>query len=247
MSIIRALNWSIGLAGLVGGAFWLMEATSLTEVDSKSVTESPHTFYTAPGLAAANVTPTMSESDVETRLQRLESQMRTLIEQSQIQEERAKRSQEALARLTHALEQSRINVKSMVSDESQQEEPISPEAERMAEVTQVALLDRQVSSEQTDPHWSKPASDQIRTAIADGGFTESTLNNVACQATLCRLEVEHRNSMVLDQFLGEFFARLGWDTNSYSQTTLHEDGSVNLVLYVSREHHDLPQPPSSRF
>jgi uncharacterized surface anchored protein len=224
-----------------------MEATPLTEVDSKSVKESPHTLNAAPGLAAADITPTTSGSDVETRLQRLESQMRTLVEQSQTQQQNAQRSHNALARLTHALEQARVNVTSTVPDETQQEEPVSPEAERMAEATQVALLDRQVSTEQIDPRWSKPASDQIRTAIADGGFTESTLNNVACQATLCRLEVEHRNSMVLDQFLGEFFARLGWDTNSYSQTTLHEDGSVNLVLYVSREHHDLPQPPSRRF
>jgi hypothetical protein len=78
----------------------------------------------------------------------------------------------------------------------------------------------------------------------DGGFTGLALESVTCQTTLCRLEVEHRNSMALDQFTGEFFARLSWDTNSYSQTTVHDDGSATLVLYVGRQGYELPQPSS---
>lgn len=244
MSVIRAFGWSMGLAGLAGGIFWFVEAMPLTAVSSKSVTESPQALGAAPGLATAEVVAPASESDVETRLQRLESQMKALVEQSKTQQQNANRSHEELARLTRALEQARKNVTGAVGDESQPVEPLSPEAERMAEAAQIALLDRQVSAERADPRWSERAANQIRATIMDGGFTGLALENVTCQTTLCRLEVEHRNSMALDQFIGEFFARLSWDTNSYSQTTVHDDGSATLVLYVGRQGYELPQPSS---
>lgn len=242
MSVVRALGWSMGLAGLAGGIFWFVEATPLTAVSSEAITESPQALSAAPGLAAADAIAPASESDVETRLRRLESQMQVLIEQSKVQQQNANRSREELARLTHAMEQARKNVTGAVGDESRQVEPLSPEAERMAEAAQIALLDRQVSAERADPRWSERAANQIRATIMDGGFTGLALESVTCQATLCRLEVEHRDSIALDQFIGEFFARLSWDTNSYSRTTAHEDGSATLVLYVGREGHELPQP-----
>lgn len=244
MSVVRALGWSMGLAGLAGGIFWFVEATPLTAVSSEAITESPQALSAAPGLAAADAMAPASESDVETRLQRLESQMQVLIEQSKTQQQNANRSREELARLTRALEQARKNEAGAVGDESQQVEPLSPEAGRMAEAAQIALLDRQVSAERADPRWSERAANQIRATIMDGGFTGLALESVTCQATLCRLEVEHRDSIALDQFIGEFFARLSWDTNSYSQTTAHEDGSATLVLYVGREGYELPQPNS---
>ena len=244
MSVVRALGWSMGLAGLAGGIFWFVEATPLTAVGSEAMTESPQALSAAPGLAAADAIAPASESDVETRLRRLESQMQVLIEQSKAQQQNANRSREELARLTRALEQARKNVTGAIGDESQQVEPLSPEAERMAEAAQIALLDRQVSAERADPRWSERAANQIRATIMDGGFTGLALESVTCQATLCRLEVEHRDSIALDQFIGEFFARLSWDTNSYSQTTAHEDGSATLVLYVGREGYELPQPNS---
>ncbi|MBL8253172.1 MAG: hypothetical protein JNJ76_06170 [Candidatus Competibacter sp.] len=244
MSVVRALGWSMGLAGLAGGIFWFVEATPLTAVSSEAMTESPQALSAAPGLAAADAIAPASESDVETRLRRLEFQMQVLIEQSKAQQQNANRSREELARLTHAMEQARKNVTGAIGDESQQVEPLSPEAERMAEAAQIALLDRQVSAERADPRWSERAANQIRATIMDGGFTGLALESVTCQATLCRLEVEHRDSIALDQFIGEFFARLSWDTNSYSQTTAHEDGSATLVLYVGREGYELPQPNS---
>ncbi|HRD65043.1 MAG TPA: hypothetical protein PKY50_02725 [Candidatus Competibacter sp.] len=244
MSVMRALGWSMGLTGLAGGIFWFVEATPLTAVGSKAITESPQALGAAPGLVTADAMAPASESDVETRLQRLESQMQVLIEQSKIQQQNANRSHEELTRLTRALEQARKNVTDVVEDESQQAEPLSPEAGRMAEAAQIALLDRQVSAERADPRWSERAANQIRATIMDGGFTGLALESVTCQATLCRLEVEHRNSMALDQFIGEFFARLSWDTNSYSQTTVHDDGRATLVLYIGREGYELPQPNS---
>ncbi len=244
MSVIRAIGWSMGLAGLAGGVFWFVEATPPTAVSSKVITESPQALSAVPGLATADAIAPTSESDVETRLQRLESQMQVLIVQSKTQQQNANRSREELTRLTRALEQARKNATDAVGHESQEVEPLSPEAERMAEAAQIDLLDRQVSAEQADPRWSEQAANQIRATIVDGGFTGLALESVTCQATLCRLEVEHRNSIALDQFIGEFFARLSWDTNSYSQTTAHEDGSATLVLYVGREGYELPQPDS---
>jgi hypothetical protein len=70
----------------------------------------------------------------------------------------------------------------------------------------------------------------------------SALSSAACQTTLCRVEVDHRDAMALDRFVGEFPARLGWSAHSYSQVTTHEDGSATLVLYISREGYRLPKP-----
>ena len=242
MSIPRAMGWSAGLAGLAGGALWLAETMNplLAEMPPMGTDPAPVALSSAaPGLNAPAITAIPAEADLETRLIRLEAQVRTLVQQLDAQQQGLNRSREDLVRRIHALEQQRI----VASDEAAtREDPPSPEAERAAVEARVALLDQQVRTERVDPRWSGPATAQIQALFAGDKLAGSTLRDATCQTTLCRIEVDHRDALALDRFLGELPTRLGWNTDSYAQTVTHEDGSTTLVLYLSRDGYPLPQP-----
>lgn len=243
MSVLRVMGWSLGLASLAGGALWLAETVNppLADVASAETDLAP-SAGAAPGLSAPVIADAPVDADLETRLNRLEALVHTLSQQLDAQQRSASRSREELTQWVRTLEQQRVAGSTVASDDAgANEEPPSPEAEPAAAEVRVALLDRQVRTERTDPRWSGPATAQIQAAFAEGGLAGSTLRNAACQTTLCRVEVDHRDALALDRFLGEFSARLGWNTHSYAQTLTHEDGSATLVLYLSREGYRLPR------
>ncbi|MDS4022869.1 MAG: hypothetical protein RKR03_20530 [Candidatus Competibacter sp.] len=242
MSIPRAIGWGAGLAGLAGGALWLAENVNLplANVPPAVIDPAPVALSsTAPGLNAPVITAIPAEADLETRLIRLEAQVRTLTQQFGVQQQGLNRSREDLVRRVHALEQQRI----VASDEAAtREDPPSPEAERAAVEARMALLDQQARTERADPRWSGPATTQIQGLFAEDSLAGSTLRDATCQTTLCRIEVDHRDTLALDRFLSELPARLGWNTDSYAQTVTHGDGSTTLVLYLSRDGYPLPWP-----
>lgn len=248
MSALRWMGWSVGLAGMVGGVFWLANNAnlSLTEVETTVAgNKTVNAVSAAPGLTVSttDAISRAGEDDAETRLHRLEAQLQTLSQQLQTQQQRLDRSREELTRLTQAIERQQFDSRIASHDEaSSATEPPSPQAEQAKAQERLALLDRQVVSEGVDHRWSEPATEQIQAALADGALVGSALSSARCQTTLCRVEVDSRDSVALDQFLGEFPVRLGWSTNSYSQVTTHEDGSTTLVLYISREGYRLPKP-----
>lgn len=244
MSIPRVMGWSAGLASLAGGAIWLAGAVNSPLADLPPAALEPAPVAgAAPGLSAPAIAAVPGEADLETRLTRLEALVQTLGQQLSAQQQGLNRSREDLVRLTRALEQQRIAGVAAASDEgAAREEPPSPEAEEAAVEARTALLDRQARTERADPRWSGPATAQIQAVFAGDALAGSTLRDATCQATLCRIEVDHRDALALDRFLGEFPARLGWSTHSYAQTLTHDDGSATLVLYVSREGYRLPRP-----
>ena len=245
MSVLRVIGWSAGLVGLAGGALWLAEHVNppLADVPPTVTDPAPVAWSgAAPGLTAPIIAAAPADADLETRLTRLEALVHTLSQQLDAQQQNASRSREELARWVRTLEQPRVAGSTVASDDAvANEEPPSPEAEQAAAEARVALLDRQARTEQADPRWSGPAIAQIQATFAEDGLAGSTLRAAACQTTLCRVEVDHRDALALDRFLGEFPARLGWSTHSYAQTLTHEDGSATLVLYLSREGYRLPR------
>ena len=250
MSVLRWMGWSVGLAGIAGGVFWLANNThlSLTEVEPAiAANKVADPTGAAPGLTASTNAAAViraSENDAETRLHRLEVQVQMLGHQLQAQQQRLDRSRQELARLAQALGRQQFASQAATRDEpsSSAAEPPSPQAEQAEAQDRLALLDRQIVSEGIDHRWSGPATEQIQSALAAGTLDGSALSSARCQTTLCRVEVDSRDSVALDQFLSEFPARLGWSTNSYSQVTTHEDGSATVVLYISREGYRLPRP-----
>lgn len=246
MSTATVISWSLGLASLAGGALWLAETVNPPLADMPPVGADPVPVTpsrAAPGLNAPAIAVIPAEADLETRLIRLEAQVRTLVQQLDAQQQGLNRSREELVRRIHAMEQQRIVGATVASDEAaRREEPPSPEAERAAVEARMALLDQQARAERADPRWSGPATAQIQALFAGDSLAGSTLRDATCQATLCRIEVDHRDALALDRFLGELPTRLGWNTNSYAQTVTHEDGSATLVLYLSREGYRLPRP-----
>jgi TolA-binding protein len=233
------------LAGLAGGVLWLTESAnlSLSAVQPDFADPAPVAMSgAAPGFTVS-ATAAASEIDSETRLRRLEAQVQTLSQQLQTQQQRLERSREELAHLAQTLQRQQFGDQIATGDDaSTGAEPPSPQAEQARAQERLALLDRQIVGEKIDPRWSGPATEQIRGVFADGALAGSALSSAACQTTLCRVEVDHRDAMALDRFVGEFPARLGWSAHSYSQVTTHEDGSATLVLYISREGYRLPKP-----
>lgn len=242
MSIPRALGWSAGLAGLAGGALWLAETVNPPLADMSPMGTEPAPVALSgpvPGLNAPVIAAVPVDADLETRLIRLEALVRTLSQQLDAQQQGLNRARDDLARRVHALEQQRI----VASDEAAtRENSPSPEAEQAAVEAHMALLDQQARTERADPRWSGPATAQIQALFAGDKLAGSTLRDATCQATLCRIEVDHRDALVLDRFLGELPNQLGWNTDSYAQTVTHGDGSTTLVLYLSREDYPLPRP-----
>lgn len=245
MSAPSWIGWSAGLAGLAGGAFWLAWALNVSPTDLElrvAEVKASAPPGAAPGLTApAPTVDPPAATDVDARLRWLETQVQTLGQQLSVQQQTLSYSREALARLTRTLEQQRLDDAAR-EGAAQTGEPPSPQEEQAAAEARMALLDRQVHTEQVDPRWSGPATEQIRAMFNDGTLTGSKLLSVTCQTTMCRVEVDHRDSTALDQFIGEFPTRLDWSTSSYSQIIPHEDGSATLVLYVSREGYRLPRP-----
>ena len=238
MSALRWMGWSTGLAGLVGGSLWLAENANRPLADTQPAVTNA-VSVAAPGLTAP-AAASAGETDTETRLQRLEARVQTLGQQLQAQQQRLERSREEMARLAQALEQRPVGGAETSDEAVSAAEPPSAQEEQAMARERLTLLDRQVVSEGIDQEWSGPATEQIKSALAEKALAGSLLSNARCQATLCRIEVDSPDATALDRVLGELPVRL-WSANSYSQVTTHEDGSATLVLYISREGYRLPK------
>ncbi len=53
-----------------------------------------------------------------------------------------------------------------------------------------------------------------------------SLMNIACQVTFCRMTLGHESYGDLEELVEQFVFDLGWETHSYVQNALNEDGSA---------------------
>jgi hypothetical protein len=107
-----------------------------------------------------------------------------------------------------------------------------------AEANEAAL-----QKEVEDPIWSGETLDRINSAVAAGELAATSAQDVECGATLCRVEVTHKDRhgrSVFEQRLSAAVAELS--PQAMIQTVENEDGSISTVLYLARDGHDFPQP-----
>ncbi len=112
--------------------------------------------------------------------------------------------------------------------------------ERAAVQERITTLETEFTAQATDPRWSPQAVDHITHVLNNDALSGTTLANLVCATTLCRLEVRHRDEESRDRFMGEIFPSLGWQTKAYSQTSARDDRSFTTLLYLSREGYSLP-------
>lgn len=125
--------------------------------------------------------------------------------------------------------------------------PVSPEALQTRERQQtqriIASLDTHLRSETYDAQWAPQTELDIAAVFTGATATvESTLHHLACQATLCRLEVSHMDSEAERTFmihLGQLAAFM--NSEAFYERSEQEDGSIATVVYAVRQGHRLPQ------
>lgn len=127
------------------------------------------------------------------------------------------------------------------------EEPLSAaeqeaqERERTQQTT--AFLEGNFVAEEKDPSWSLQAERQVSdTFNQDEISAGSQLQQIACQATLCRIQSHHQDPTAERAFL----TRIGrldafGDAEAFSERVERADGSIEAVTYVSRSGHRLPR------
>jgi len=126
----------------------------------------------------------------------------------------------------HEAERQRIEAESEQSTRAQ------------AEANEAAL-----QSETADTAWSGEAHDLITSAFATQDLTAASVADVECRATLCRVEVTHKNPQARAVFERQFtLAVAHLLPRAMVQAVENEDGSTSAVFYLARDGHDFPQP-----
>jgi hypothetical protein len=107
-----------------------------------------------------------------------------------------------------------------------------------AEANEAAL-----QKETEDSAWSGEAYDLINSAVAAEDLAGTSLHDVECRATLCRIEVTHKDRQARGAFEGQLIMAVApLLPQAMMQTVENEDGSTSSVLYLARDGHDFPQP-----
>jgi hypothetical protein len=105
-----------------------------------------------------------------------------------------------------------------------------------AEANEAAL-----QKETEDPTWSGEARDLIASAVAAGELAATSVQDVECRATLCRVEVTHKDRQAQAVFEGRFMMAVAQLLPQATLRTVeNEDGSRSTVLYLARDGHDFP-------
>jgi len=107
-----------------------------------------------------------------------------------------------------------------------------------AEANEAAL-----QAETADTGWSGEARDLIESAVAAQDLAGTSLDDVECRATLCRVEVTHKDRQAQAAFERQFIiAVVQLLPRATRQTVENDDGSSRTVLYLARDGHYFPQP-----
>lgn len=117
--------------------------------------------------------------------------------------------------------------------------PPGPEPAQMK-----AELETTFASERTDPTWSSEAQREARARITAALPETSTLRDVDCHASLCRIETSHADLMSYQRFVqGAFMnpeTRI-WNAGFFSSPPVQGDnGQLVATMYVAREGEPLP-------
>jgi hypothetical protein len=114
-------------------------------------------------------------------------------------------------------------------------------AEAAYEEQRLLTLDSHFSGEPYDADWAPRMEADMQTALEQQEFADSQLIDLACQSSLCRLEVEHDNDGAEQTFLHQFLAMTGFTkTETYYWRETTDNGNVQMTYYISRDGQSLP-------
>jgi hypothetical protein len=101
--------------------------------------------------------------------------------------------------------------------------------------------------ETTETTWSGEAREVIARAVAAEELAGTSVQEVECRATLCRVEVTHIDQHARSVFARQFLVAVApLLPQAMMQAVETKDGSVSTVLYLARDGHDFPQLEGTR-
>lgn len=124
-----------------------------------------------------------------------------------------------------------------------------PEAQVAAEIAEeqqqiqayAQTIEASLEAETVDSAWSGSTADLIREVFAADELAGASLQDIDCRATLCRVEVQHRDEAKLRKFQHLFPFRV---SQVLPRLMMHRienaDGSITTYLYLARQGHRLP-------
>ncbi len=133
-------------------------------------------------------------------------------------------------------------------DAPQEQQVLSPDAAReqfvargteklaaLADEREIALLDQD-----RDPDWSADASQWLEAAFADERLTGSSIEEIDCRTTLCRIIIRHESPTSQKSFLPAL-AELTPQLPEFGvQAQPASDGVLRTTVFAAREGHNLP-------
>ncbi|MGQ0443644.1 MAG: hypothetical protein ACT4O2_00590 [Beijerinckiaceae bacterium] len=133
------------------------------------------------------------------------------------------------------------------------EDLADPEAQFTAEIAEeqqqiqayAQTIEASLEAEPVDSAWSGSTADRIREIFTGDELAGASLQDIDCRATLCRIEVQHRDEAKLREFQRLFPLRV---SQVLPRLMMHRienaDGSVTTYLYLARQGHRLPTAES---
>jgi hypothetical protein len=113
-------------------------------------------------------------------------------------------------------------------------------------VAQTEANEAALQKETEDSAWSGEAYDLINSAVAAEDLAGTSLHDVECRATLCRIEVTHKDPQAGSAFELQFIMAVAQLLpRAMLRAVENEDGSISTVLYLARDGHDFPQPEAT--
>lgn len=104
-----------------------------------------------------------------------------------------------------------------------------------------AVIDARLANEGQDPAWASATQSALMTAFTEGGFVGSTIEDVSCVRTYCRMQVAHTNWKTQRAFTEIAGASLRMGTRMLPYELA--DGRIETVAYFVRKDFDTPEHP----
>lgn len=125
------------------------------------------------------------------------------------------------------------------TDDKHRTEPFSVEEEQDVAFAHVDAVSENFRSQEADPEWSAEALDAIETAFQSEELAGASVLDMDCRATLCRVEVEHRNPEELMEFELWLPEKLAAVLPRMTLEREELDGRTVTTVYLARDGHTL--------
>lgn len=241
-SFMRSLLAGVIVTGVVAWGLTEFEPGSDFSPKSASAVRADNTFRSARlGPSAANekdgqVDPEAVDLRSEVALLRSDLEM-----QRQLRQLAQSASQTQLSAKPSGAEEPADAVV-LSEQELREQEADAIEAENQRSLARMAAGEAALQQESADGVWSIQAAEALREVLASEALSGTTVQDIDCRSTLCRLQVVHDNREQQALFEHDFRFKVGqllprMMMHSEEQT----DGTISATIYLAREGHELPR------